>query len=182
MVAYNTEGLDSIRKGMWLMSTNGPTNRASEDATSAGVTTGAVSKMRIGLRKTLQASGNEDWQLLYYCCNRLLHKVGWSKGTPGQYRGLNGQVPIRVHLVPIWMPNRTNQWSRRTLPRPSGVELNDILCTGTQDEYTILCVGQLIGQIRQQYIAKHPPENSQWKLDRRGHEAAECVVGLPNHV
>ena len=76
LVAYNTEGLDSVCKGMQLMSMNGPTDRASEDAASTGVTTRAVSKMRIGLRRTLQATYNEDRKPVYYCCNGLLHKAG----------------------------------------------------------------------------------------------------------
>ena len=45
---------------MRLMSTNGPIDRASKDAASAGGTTRAVSKMGIGFRRTLQASGNDD--------------------------------------------------------------------------------------------------------------------------
>ena len=53
MVAYNTEGVDARCKGMRLMSMNGPTDRASEDATSARVITRAVSKMGIGLCRTL---------------------------------------------------------------------------------------------------------------------------------
>ena len=39
MVAYNTEGLDAICKGMRLMSMTGPTDKASKDVVPASVTT-----------------------------------------------------------------------------------------------------------------------------------------------
>ena len=48
-------------------------------------------------------------------------------------------------------------------------------------EYT-LSSGQLIGRIHQQDLAEHSLENSQWKPDQLGQEAAECTVGLPNCV
>ena len=83
VVAYNNEGLDSVCKGVRLMSTDGPTNKTSNDATLAGVTTGAVSKMGIGLRRTFQTSSNADREPVYHCSNRLLHQMGGSKGTPG---------------------------------------------------------------------------------------------------
>ena len=83
MVAYHTEGLDAVCKGKRFMSMNGPTNRTREDATPVGVTIGFVSKVGIGVRRTLQTFGNADREPVYHCSNKLLHKMGGSKGTPG---------------------------------------------------------------------------------------------------
>ena len=83
----------------------------------------------------------------------------------------SGTIPIWVHLVSLWMFNKVDQWSRRTFPWPSGGEPNVILCGCTQAQHSILSAGQRIGWIHQQDLAEHPPENSQWKPDRLGHEA-----------
>ena len=64
------------------MSTNGPTNRASEDATSASVTTGAVSKMGIGLRRTLQTTDNADRELVSGCY-AFACEMRWDHGGLG---------------------------------------------------------------------------------------------------
>ena len=92
---------------------NGSTHRGSKNATPTGINVGAVPELGNGFCRSLHTSGRLHMKQIYFSSHKLLHQVGRSESLTGKYGGSYGEIPLRTHLVSIWLSNRTYQRPRK---------------------------------------------------------------------
>ena len=128
MVANNLEGRSPVWQGVRSLPTTRPTNVTGPDAPSSGITIRTVPKVGIEFRRTIQPANDVNRKQIHYRRHRLLHKVGGSKSTTRQYRGIGNVVFIRIYMVSIGLSNQTHKRPKRTLPQPCRGGSQSILC------------------------------------------------------
>ena len=88
------------------------TERAGPDAPSSGIAIRTVLEVGIGCHRTIQTTSDADQKQIHYRRHRLLHKVGRSKSTTGEHRGIDIEIFIRIYMVSVRLSDRTHKRTR----------------------------------------------------------------------
>ena len=106
LVADHAEGCQTTLARMRLMLELGSTPGTSTNAAPAGATLRTVPEMGARFRRPIHSSaqGTNISSWLW-----TTSQSGWRPNLQGQYGGLNGQIPVRTHLVPFWVSLPANQ-------------------------------------------------------------------------